>query len=98
VYLNQGRYTGISYRLSESVKNGHTVQGLQHTANEGLARIQHICLVTIYVFPETKLGTSLFPKQNYNILSPNFHIHESVSDLYSQDWRQPNRQTDPGNI
>ncbi len=21
-------------------------------------------------------------KQNYNVLSPNFHIHESVSDLY----------------
>ncbi len=24
---------------------------------------------------------SLFPKQNYNVLSPNFHIHVSVSDL-----------------
>jgi hypothetical protein len=25
---------------------------------------------------------SLFPKQNYNALSPNFRIHVSVSDLY----------------
>ncbi len=25
---------------------------------------------------------SLFPKLSYNILSPNFHIHVSVSDLY----------------
>ncbi len=24
----------------------------------------------------------LFPKQNYNVLSPNFHIHVSVSNLY----------------
>ncbi len=27
---------------------------------------------------------SLFPKQNYNVLSPNFYIHVSVSDLYTQ--------------
>ncbi len=46
---------------------------------------------------------SLFPKQNYNVLSPNFHIHVSVSDLYIP-WiglpifLQPIRQTDPGNI
>ncbi len=26
---------------------------------------------------------SLFTKQNYNVLSPNFHIHVSVSDLYT---------------
>jgi hypothetical protein len=37
-------------------------------ANEGPVRIQYKCLVPIYVFPEIKL---LFPKQNYNILSPN---------------------------
>jgi hypothetical protein len=47
---------------------------------------------------------SLFPKQNYNILSPNFHIHESVNDLKKYIPRislpillQPNRQTNPGN-
>jgi hypothetical protein len=38
-----------------------------HTANEEPVRIQHHCLVPIYVFPEMKL---LFPKQNYNVLSP----------------------------
>jgi hypothetical protein len=27
-------------------------------------------------------AASLFPKQNYNVLSPNFHIRVSVSDLY----------------
>ncbi len=37
-------------------------------------RIQNKCLFPIYVFP-------LFPKQNYSVLSPNFHIHVSVSDL-----------------
>ncbi len=46
---------------------------------------------------------SLFPKQNYNVLSPNFHIHVSVSNLYIPRLGlpillQPNRQTDPGNI
>ncbi len=39
----------------------------------------------------------------YNVLSPNFHIHVSVSDLYIPRiglpiWLQPNRQTDHGNI
>jgi hypothetical protein len=45
----------------------------------------------------------LFPKQNFNVLSPNFHIHVSVYDLYILRiglpiLLQPNRQTDPGNI
>ncbi len=45
----------------------------------------------------------LFPKQNNNVLAPNFHIHVSVSDLYIpriglRILLQPNRQTDPGNI
>jgi hypothetical protein len=35
--------------------------------------------VPIYVVPEIKL---LFPKQNYNVLSPNFYTHMSVGDLY----------------
>ncbi len=43
------------------------------------------CLLPIYVFPEVKLNctASLFPKQPkqyYNVLSPNFHIHVSVTD------------------
>ncbi len=32
-----------------------------------------------------KLTASLFPKKNYNVLSPNFHIHVSVTFIYSQD-------------
>ncbi len=44
---------------------------------------------------------SLFPKQNFNYLSPSFHIHVSLSDLYIPriglpSLLQPNRQTDPG--
>ncbi len=47
-----------------------------HTANEGLVRIQYKSLVPIYVFPEMKLhGLVIFPKQNYNVLSPNIHIY-----------------------
>ncbi len=46
-------------------------------------------------------GASLFPKQNYNVLSPNFHIHVPVSDLFVPRiclsiLLQPNRQTDSG--
>jgi hypothetical protein len=42
-------------------------------------------------------AVSLFSKQNYNVLSPNFHIHVSVSDSYAQDqsadrsWEYINR-------
>jgi hypothetical protein len=57
---------------------------LFYTANEGLVRIQYKCLVLIDVFPEMKLRASLLPKQNYNVLSPNFHTHVSVSDNNSR--------------
>ncbi len=36
-------------------------------------------MVPIYVFPEMKL---LFPKQNYNVLSPGSYIYISVVDVY----------------
>jgi hypothetical protein len=36
--------------------------------------IHYNYLVPIYVFPGMK--------QNYKVMSPNFHIHVSVSDLY----------------
>ncbi len=52
---------------------------LFYTANEGPVRIQHKCLVPIYVFPEMK---QFFPKQNYNVLSPSSYTHLSVRDLY----------------
>jgi hypothetical protein len=49
------------------------------TANDGSVRMQYKCLVPIYVFPEMKLReASLFPKQNYNVLSPYFQLQESV--------------------
>ncbi len=77
---------------------------VQCTANEGPVTIQYKCLVPIYVFPEVKLrASSLFPKQNYNALSPNFYIHVSVCNFYTPRTDlpillQPNRQNDPGNI
>jgi hypothetical protein len=38
----------------------------------------------IYVFPIMKMRCLVISKQNYNVLSPNFHIHVSVSDfIYS---------------
>jgi hypothetical protein len=80
-------------------RNIHTT----NTANEGPVRIQDKCLVSIYEFPEMKLAALLFPKQNYSVPFPSFHIHVSVSDLYFTSTGlpillQPNRQTDPGNI
>jgi hypothetical protein len=57
------------------------------TANEGSVRILYKCLVPIYVFPEMKLCTaaSLFPKQNYNVLSPNPYTNISERFLNFQD-------------
>ncbi len=45
----------------------------------------------------------VFPEKNGRGLSPNFHIHVSVNDLYnprigSHFFLQQNRQTDHGNI
>jgi hypothetical protein len=42
-------------------------------------KIQYKCLIPIYVLPEMKL---LFPKHNYNVLSPSSYTHISVIDLY----------------
>jgi hypothetical protein len=52
------------------------------TANEGTSRIQYECLVQISVYQEMKLPASLFPKHTYNVLSLNFHMNVSMSDLY----------------
>ncbi len=62
-------------------------------------------MVPIYVFPEMKRCGLVISKTElqYNILSPNFHIHVSATDLYIPRidlpfLLQPNRQTDPWNI
>jgi hypothetical protein len=67
-------------------KNAYTEKRALHraftticTANEGPMKIQYKYLVLIYVFPEMKL---LFPKQNYNVLSPSSYTLVSVRDLY----------------
>jgi hypothetical protein len=70
------------------------------TASKGPVRIQYKCLVSIYVVPEMKL---LFPKQNYNVLSPSSNTPISVRDLYISRICLPiplqeNMWTDPGNI
>jgi hypothetical protein len=54
----------------------------------------------MYVFQEMKL---LFPKQNFNVLSPSSYTHISVRDLYIIRIGMPillheNMCTDPGNI
>jgi hypothetical protein len=41
-------------------------------------------------------AASLFPKQNHTVLSPNFHMHVSVSDFYIPGISLP--RTDSGNI
>ncbi len=78
----------------------HFVRFREYTVNEGPVRIQYKCLVPIYVFPEMKL---LFPKQNYNVLSPSSYTYISARDLYISKISMPillqeNMWTDPGNI
>ncbi len=72
----------------------------KYTANEGPVIIQYKCLVSFDVFPEMKL---LFPKQNYNLLSPSSYTQISLRDLYIYRISLPillqgNMWTDPGNI
>jgi hypothetical protein len=78
----QGLLVSKLISFYDDKKNSPGLSGLANhprTANEGLVRIQYKCLVPIYVFPEIKL---LFPKQNYNVLSPRSYTHISVMDLY----------------
>ncbi len=42
-------------------------------------RIKYKCLVPIYVFPEIKL---IFPKQNYNVLSPSSYAHTYICERF----------------
>jgi hypothetical protein len=70
------------------------------TAKEGPVRIQYKRLVPMFVFPKMIL---LFPKQNYNVLSPSSYTHISVRDLYISRIGLPillqeNMWTDPRNI
>jgi hypothetical protein len=76
---------------------------MECTANEVLVRIQYKCLIPFTYSQKRNCAASLFPKQNYNVLSPNFHIHVSVSDLYISTMGLPillkgNMWPDPGNI
>ncbi len=86
---------------------GGVLTAIVRTANEGPVRIQYKCLVMIYVLPEMKLHVLVNSKQNYNVLSLNFHIHvqylraiyiQCISRISLPIFLQPNRQTDPGNI
>jgi hypothetical protein len=73
---------------------------IPYTTNKGPVNIQHKYLVSIHVFPEMKL---LFPKQNYNVLSPSSYTHISVRNLYISRIGLPillqeNIWTNPRNI
>ncbi len=75
-------YSSTDMRFSNALIVYHLLRedvlAHHHTANEGpLVRIQYKCPVPIYVFLEMKL---LFPKQNYNVLSPSSYTHKSVRD------------------
>jgi hypothetical protein len=73
-----------------------------YTTNEGPVRFQYKCLVPIYVFPAMKLIGLLISKYNYNVHSPNFRIYvfkgQYIPRIDLPILRQPNRQTDTGNI
>ncbi len=49
-----------------------------HIANEEAAKILYKCLVPIFVFPEMNL---LFPKQDCNVLSPEF-LHSYICEKF----------------
>ncbi len=100
----------VTFQMKRYLFSVHTIslkfRPSYHTSNEGPVRIQYKCMVPIYVFPQMKLvycATSLFLKQNYNVLSPNSYTHISARDLYISRISlsillQPNMLTDPGKI
>ncbi len=68
-------------KTDSSLENGWVYR--YSTANEGPVRIQYKRLVPIYVFPEMKL---LFPKQNFNVLSPSSYSYICLWEIiYFQD-------------
>jgi hypothetical protein len=40
------------------------------------------------MYSQKSCAASLFPKQNYNVLSPNSYVHPYISErfIYFQDW------------
>ncbi len=69
------------FAVTAQPRNGLFVAAPTCTANDGPVRIQYVWLVPIYVCPEIKL---LFPKQNYNVLSP-MHSYICERFIYFQD-------------
>jgi hypothetical protein len=94
----------IQIRLSKCCGSGwkqhcmpHTLQMIgPYTANEGPWESNKNVWFRFMYSQKWIFVASLFPKQNYNVLSPSFHIHVSVSDLRIPTIGLP--RTDRGNI
>ncbi len=69
-------YIVVRSRSTDFLNLFHRYGQLPYTSKEGPARIQYKSLVPIYVFKEMKL---LFPKQNYNVLSPSSQDRSAYS-------------------
>jgi hypothetical protein len=69
-------------------------------------QFNHISLAVRYTALQRHIAENskqIFPEKELCVLSPNFHIHVSVSDLYIPMiglpiFLQENMWTDPGNI
>jgi hypothetical protein len=69
----------------------------------GLRRLTDITVVHTLQRHNTENSKQIYPEKELRGLSPNFHIHVSVSDLYISTIGLPillheNMWTDPGNI
>ncbi len=53
-----------------------------YTANEGPVRIQYKCRFPFMYPQKWNCAAELFPKQNYNVLSPSSYTHISLRYLY----------------
>jgi hypothetical protein len=99
MFICRGPSLSIGFCLGWSSNFEGSESGQIH-ANEGPVKILYKCLVPICILPQMKL---LFPKQNYNVLSPSSYTHISVRYFYISRIGLPillqdNMWTNPGNI
>ncbi len=97
------RPSPLLLNILRSFTTARSLQTSSTTSLQGCSHIRLHCCATIISYTATKIPFMYSFPVELRGLSPNFHIHVSVSDLCvprigPHIFLQQNRQTDPGNI